>query len=69
VKREALQKNRGGAEIPKDQFTLHDASLGGHMDVALHNVKTRPPQEALLTYPGQIDSGHNYTEGCDGGDT
>jgi hypothetical protein len=38
VKREALQKNRGGAEIPKDQFTLHDASLGGHMDAAVQKV-------------------------------
>jgi hypothetical protein len=31
-------KNRGGAEIPKDQFTLHDASLGGHMDAAVQKV-------------------------------
>jgi hypothetical protein len=38
VKREALQKNRGGAEIPEDQFTLHDASLGGHMDAAVQKV-------------------------------
>jgi len=37
VKRETLGKLRDGAWA-KGRFTLHDASLGGHMDAAAHNV-------------------------------
>ena len=38
VKRETLGKNRGGAEVPKDQSTLHDASLRGYMHAAVQKV-------------------------------
>jgi hypothetical protein len=48
VKREALQKTEAEPKSLRDQSTLHDASLGAHMDAAVQKVNVGDFMNAIV---------------------